>query len=208
MAGLARQLRQPDGVRGRLVMRGLNRGNRDQVLAAVAALGLTEGEVAADIGFGGGLALEDLLEKVAPGGHVHGIEVSKTALARARRKFRRDLSKGTLTLQAGTLTELPLATDSLDAAITVNTVYFVEQLDRALAELARVVRPGGRVVIAVGDPEAMAAMPFIQHGFVLRPIADLVQMLETSGFSDVREERVGAGPRAPHLLIARQPSTD
>jgi hypothetical protein len=36
MAGLARQLSHPDGVRGRLVMRGLNRGNRDAVLAAVA----------------------------------------------------------------------------------------------------------------------------------------------------------------------------
>ncbi len=56
-AGLARQLGRPEGLRGRLVGRGLNRGNRAVVTAAVAATGAGPGQVAADIGFGGGLGL-------------------------------------------------------------------------------------------------------------------------------------------------------
>jgi arsenite methyltransferase len=208
MAGLARQLGRPEGLRGRLVLRRLNRGNREMVLAAVAASGLAEGEVAADIGFGGGLGLAHLLDRVGPGGHVHGIELSGTALAAARRRFGQQISQGRLTIQLGDLTELPLAAASLDAAMTVNTVYFVEQLDVALAELARVVRPGGRLVIEVGDPEAMAAMPFTRHGFRLRPISELVGLLATSGFTDIREERVGTGAQPPHVLIATRPRTD
>jgi SAM-dependent methyltransferase len=51
-------------------------------------------------------------------------------------------------------------------AITVNTIYFVDDLDRACSELARVLRPGGRLVVGIGDPEAMARMPFSAYGFL------------------------------------------
>jgi arsenite methyltransferase len=208
MAGLAGQLGRPEGLRGRLVLRRLDRGNREMVLAAVAATGLVEGQVAADIGFGSGLGLVQLLDRVGPGGHVHGIELSSTALAAAGRRFRGEVAEGRITLEPGDLTALPLATGSLDAAMTVNTVYFVERLDVALGELARVVRPGGRVVIEVGDPEAMARMPFTRHGFRLRPISELIGLLATSGFTDIREERVGTGAQPPHVLVATRPRID
>jgi arsenite methyltransferase len=202
LAGVASQLRRPEGVRGRLVARGLNRGNRDVVLAAVVATGLEAGQVAADIGFGGGVGLRPLLDRVGPDGHVHGVELSDTMLAVARRRFSEDAAAGRLSLHAGDLADLPLEGDSLDAAITVNTVYFVEDLEQAFAEIARALRPNGRVVIGVGDPAAMARMSFTAHGFTLRPIDDLKRLLRTSGFDEPRDERVGIGERAFHLLVA------
>jgi arsenite methyltransferase len=202
LAGVASQLRRPEGVRGRLVAGGLNRGNRDVVLAAVVATGLEAGQVAADIGFGGGVGLRPLLDRVGPDGHVHGVELSDTMLAVARRRFSEDAAAGRLSLHAGDLADLPLEGDSLDAAITVNTVYFVEDLEQAFAEIARALRPNGRVVIGVGDPAAMARMSFTAHGFTLRPIDDLKRLLRTSGFDEPRDERVGIGERAFHLLVA------
>jgi len=202
MAGVAQQLRQPEGLRGMLTARGLNRGNHDVVLAAVTATGLEEGQVAADIGFGGGVGLRPLLDRVGPEGHVHGVELSDTMLAMARRRFSKDAARGRLTLHAGDMVDLPLPDDFLDAAISVNTVYFVEDPERAFAEIARVLRPGGRVVIGVGDPAAMAAMPFTAHGFTLRPIDDLKGLLHNSGFAEPQHERVGNGDRAFHLLVA------
>jgi arsenite methyltransferase len=204
-AGAARQLGRPDGLRGRLIVRGLNRANREVVLAAVAATGLEAGQVGADIGFGGGVGLRLLLDRTGPTGHVHGVELSGTALAMARRRFRQDTAEGRLTLQAGDLANLPLPDDSLDAAITVNTFYFVEDLPRALAELARTVRPGGTLVIGVGDPAAMHEMPVTAHGFALRPVDDLIALIRGAGFSDVRDERVGTAERAFHLLVSVRP---
>jgi arsenite methyltransferase len=206
LAGMARQLSRPHGLAGRFIVRGLNRGNRDVVLAAVAATGLKAGQVGADLGFGGGVGLRPLLDRTGPGGHVHGVELSGTAVAVARRRFRRDTTAATLTLHAGDLTDLPLPDDSLDAAITVNTVYFVQDLGRAFAELIRVVRPGGRVVIGVGDPAAMDAMAVTSHGFILRPVDELLAVLRRSGFHDVRDEPVGTDRRAFHLLVADRPS--
>jgi arsenite methyltransferase len=205
MAGIARQLRQPAGIYGRLVVRGLNRGNRDVVLAAVTATGLEAGQVGADIGFGGGVGLAPLLDRTGPDGHVHGIELSNTALSVARRHFSRHVAMSRLSLHVGDLADLPLPDDSVDAAITVNTVYFVEDLGRAFAELIRVVRPGGRVVIGVGDPAAMGAKPFTAHGFALRPVDELMALLRRVGFHEVRDERVGTDDRAFHLLVADRP---
>lgn len=190
---------------GRFIVRSLNRGNRDVVLAAVTATGLEAGQVGADIGFGGGVGLGPLLDRTAPDGHVHGIELSDTALSMARRHFSRHIAATRLSLHAGDLGDLPLPDDSVAAAITVNTVYFVQDLGRAFAELFRVVRPGGRVVIGVGDPAAMGAMPFTAHGFTLRPIDELMGLLRHLGFHDVRDERVGTDDRPFHLLIADRP---
>ncbi len=47
----------------------------------------------------------------------------------------------------GTLTELPFATDSFDAAYATESLEHAVEIDVAVAELCRVVRPGGRIVI-------------------------------------------------------------
>jgi arsenite methyltransferase len=94
---------------------------------------------------------------------------------------------------------------SLDALITVNTIYFVDNLELAFSELARVVCPSGRAVIGLGDPEAMASLRFTAYGFGLRPVAEVSHLLTKSGLTHVREERAGDGERAYHLLIATGP---
>jgi len=202
LSGLARQLGRPEGLRGRLVGLGLNKGNRYAVTAAVAASDLQPGQAAADIGFGGGIGLQLLLERVGASGHVDGVELSDTMLEQARRRHREECSAGTLALHAGTLGDLPLADDSLDGLITANTVYFIEDLERAFGEIARVLRPGGRAVVGVGDPGMMAAMPVTAHGFRVRPLDELIELLRQAGLPDVRRERVGEGDQAFHLLIA------
>lgn len=202
MAGMAGQLRQPHGIRGRFVGRRLNRWNRDTVLSAVAATGLKAGESGADLGSGGGVGLRALLDRVGPEGHVHGVEVSHTMLAMGRGRYGQEIAQGSLTLQEGDLADLPLPDGSLDALISVNTVYFVADLERAFAEIARVLRPSGRAVIGVGDPTAMASMPVTAHGFTIRPIDDLVGQLRRAGFRDPQDQRVGTDERAFHLLVA------
>lgn len=206
LAGLARQLRRPTGIRGVITGRRLNRFNQDSVLAAVAATQLEPGQTAADIGFGGGVGLPPLLERVGAHGHVYGIDLSQTMLRMARRRFKGDVANGRLTLERGDLGDLPLPDDSLDTLITVNTVYFLTDLDRATAELARVLRPGGRAVVGVGDPDAMASMPVVAHGFTVRPIDELTHSLVASGFATPRDVRVGDGEGAFHLLVADLPA--
>jgi arsenite methyltransferase len=75
------------------------------------------------------------------------------------------------------MTALPLDDDSVETLITLNTVYFISELDAAFAELARVLRPGGRAVIGIGDPDVMARLPFTAHGFIIRSIGEIAAAL-------------------------------
>jgi SAM-dependent methyltransferase len=203
-AALARQLRRPDGIVGRIVAGRLNKGNQAIIATAIEALELTAPSVAADLGFGGGIGLRLLLDRPEVSEAV-GIDFSPAMLTAARKRFATELADGRLRLEPGSLTELPLPDSSLDGAITVNTVYFLDDLAPALRELARVLRPGGRVVIGIGDPDAMAEMPFTEHGFRLRSIPELEASILAADLELVDHRRVEGGRAPAHLLTAAVP---
>lgn len=184
----------------------LNRANRAFVTGAVEAAGLAPGAAAADLGFGGGVGLRLLLDRVAPAGRVYGVDRSATMVEQARRRFAEDWASGRLELTRGSLLDLPLADDSLDAVITVNTFYFLDDVAPALREIARVLRPGGRVVIGVGDPEAMGRAAVTAHGFRLRPVAELLAAMSAAGLADPRDHPLRVGKQSGHLLVGSDPS--
>src|SRR4051794_36994599 len=121
--GLARQLGRPEGMRGRIVGRMLNRRNAPVVAAAVDATELKAGDVGADVGFGGGLGLRLMLQRVGPTGRVHGVELSDTMLRTAEQRHGDELAAGRLVLQRGSMTALPIEDGALDGLVTVNTLY-------------------------------------------------------------------------------------
>ncbi|WP_067978084.1 class I SAM-dependent methyltransferase [Nocardia caishijiensis] len=200
---VADQLGNPHGPLGKVVAFALNRGNKRAIAGAVDGTAAAAGAEVADIGFGGGAGLALLLERVGADGVVHGIEPSPDMIARARGTYAMEVAEDRLMLTEGTLTALPLPDASLDAAITVNTIYFLDDLPAACTELDRVLRPGGTAVIGVGDPDGMARMPFTPYGFRLRPVAEVVGALSGAGFTV--EQRTLPGPPFPfHLLVARK----
>jgi len=201
LRALAEQLGHPSGWRGRLVGRMLNRRNRGIIRAAVNALEAAPGSRLADVGFGGGVGIELLLERVGPDGHVDGVDRSETMMDAAHRRFRDALTAGRLSLFQASMEYLPLADASLDGVITLNTFYFLPDLGRAAAEFARVLRPGGRLVVGVFDPAAMQRMPVVEHGFRVRPTEEITAALESAGLVQTRHLRVGRGPDAYHLLL-------
>jgi arsenite methyltransferase len=203
--GLAKQLGHPQGLAGRVVGRRLNQRNEKAVDAAVAALEIGAGQVVADVGFGGGVGLAALLR--SPAATVHGAEISEEMLRAAGKTYKSELAAGRLRLHAAPMSALPLPDASLDGIVTTNTIYFIADLAPAFAELRRVLAPGGRLAIGIGDPDHMKDLPFTPYGFNLRPVDDVVRQLATAGLTLTDHRRLGPteGPahlRAFHVLIA------
>jgi hypothetical protein len=73
--------------------------------------------------------------------------------------------------------------------------------------LARIVSPTGRLVLGLGDPDAMRRDPVTAHAFRLRPLAEVQTALTAAGLTIADHRRVGGGPDAFHLLVAR-PAAD
>lgn len=203
---IGRQLGDPSGPLGALVARVLNKGNAGTIRAAVEALGLPPGATAADIGFGGGIGLDLLLEAVGPGGHVIGVEPSQDMIARARRARAAAVAGGRLELHEGTLGAIPVADGALQAWLTINTIYFVEDLEAAAGELARVLRADGRGVVGMADPDWMASdFPFVDHGFRVRPVPEVIGVLTAGGLA-VDHQQVGRGDEPPYHLLVCSPA--
>jgi demethylmenaquinone methyltransferase/2-methoxy-6-polyprenyl-1,4-benzoquinol methylase len=98
-----------------------------------------------DVATGTGDLAVELTRRVGPEGEVVGTDFSEEMLARARQKA----AAGGLDIafEWGNALELPYATDRFDAATVGFGARNFSDLDRGLAEMTRVVRPGGRVVV-------------------------------------------------------------
>lgn len=206
---VARQLGGPSGPFGKVVATALNKANGRAMEAAVQALDLHGGETVADIGYGGGLGLELLLTAVGETGRVHGVEPSASMDARARKHYADAVTAGRLELHEATMDALPFGVGTIDGLISLNTIYFIEDLDAAFRELARVLAPSGTAVIGIADPDWMRDnLPFTQHGFRLRPVDDVVAQLSAAGLTAERRKVTASdAPGAPapfNLLVCRR----
>jgi SAM-dependent methyltransferase len=111
--------------------------------AAVERLALRRGEVVLDLGCGTGNAA---LLASGRGATVIGVDPSPRLLAVARSNaIRQELDVAFL---PGDAADLPVADDSVDAIVSVFAVIFAPDVKAAAAEVARVLRPGGRFVLS------------------------------------------------------------
>ncbi|MFF2324921.1 MULTISPECIES: class I SAM-dependent methyltransferase [unclassified Streptomyces] len=125
--------------------------------AAVDSLALRSGDAVLDAGCGTGRALPALRAAVGPRGTVLGADLTAAMLESAVRAGR-DRS-GSLLLTD--VARLPLRSRSLDAVFAAGLISHLSRPGPDLAELARVVRPGGR--LAVFHPIGRAALA-ARHG--------------------------------------------
>jgi SAM-dependent methyltransferase len=111
---------------------------------AVGALGLTGGERVLDVACGTGNAAA---VAAAAGARVVGLDSSERLVQVARERV------PGAEFVVGDATEMPFADGEFDAAVSVVGVIFASPAERAVAEIARVVRPGGLVAVTCWVPE-------------------------------------------------------
>jgi demethylmenaquinone methyltransferase/2-methoxy-6-polyprenyl-1,4-benzoquinol methylase len=126
-----------------LMTAGLDAGWRR---AAVRAAELRPGMRVVDVACGSGALTRELARAIGPSGAITGIDLAPAMLARAReQRQRRDAARPDY--RVGDALTLPLEDGGADAATIAFGLRNVPDYRRALAELTRVVRPDGRVVV-------------------------------------------------------------
>src|SRR5205085_6333401 len=109
-----------------------------------AVADLREGETVLDLGSGGGIDVILSAKRVGPSGLAYGLDMTDEMLALARRNANEAGSNNTIFLK-GYIEEVPLPADSVDVVISNCVINLSTDKAAVLLEIARVLRPGGRV---------------------------------------------------------------
>jgi ubiquinone/menaquinone biosynthesis C-methylase UbiE len=133
--------------------------------ATLHALNLRVGEHVLELGCGGGFAAVEAARFVGPRGHVAAIDISPEQIAAAEQLC---AQHSWVACRVADVAMLPYEDDAFDAVFCNQVLEYVADLEAALAEVRRVLRRGGRLVVVATnwsslvwhseDPERMARM--------------------------------------------------
>ena len=154
------------------------------------------GEKVLDVGCGTGALAMEAEQRVGATGQVFGIDPGAQQIARARSKAaKRNMS---IEFQIGVIEHLNFPDQTFDVVLsTIMMHHLSDSLKRqGLAEIARVLKPGGRLVIAdFKRPEERPAQP-VRFGAGGSRIQDLAALVKDAGFSQMETEEMQL-PRFP-----------
>ena len=201
---LSGQAAHPHGFGGPLIGRLWVRETARVNDAALDLLAPTPGEDILEIGFGPGRTIGRLAER---GARVIGVDVSDAMLQLATRRNDELVHRGTVRLHRTDGVALPLDDDSVDAVLSVHNAYFWPQPEMTIAEIGRVLRPGGRVLLAFRGSEH--ELPRRLDRAVYRDVTttQCVDWLTMAGFVNVLLHRPDGVLADMSLVIAQRSST-
>jgi ubiquinone/menaquinone biosynthesis C-methylase UbiE len=155
---------------------------------------LHEGETVLDLGSGGGIDVILSAKRVGPTGVAYGLDMTDEMLALAR-KNAADASVTNVHFLKGVIEQVPLPAESVDVVISNCVINLSVDKPAVLIEMARVLRPGGRVGVSdVVAEDHLSAEERAERGSYVGCIAgalsrsEYVAGLEAAGFEDVSVE--------------------
>jgi len=144
---LMRMFGCPSGLLGRLGGLILARTNRRAAETAIELLALRPGDTVLEIGFGPGVGIELLAERVRSG-RVAGVDPSAEMVRQATHRNAQAIQSGRVDLRRAGADQLPFADAAFDKALAVNSMQIWPDAMAGMREIRRVLRPGGQVVLA------------------------------------------------------------
>jgi arsenite methyltransferase len=109
------------------------------------------GERILDVGSGPGLLVAEIAEAVGSTGHVTGIDIADAMIALSKKRSADSPLADRMTFLNGDATALPFDDETFDATVSVQVYEYVEDIETAISELYRVLKPAGRTVILDTD---------------------------------------------------------
>lgn len=174
---LAEQLARPSGRAGRWLGGAMDLANRRPTQLALDLLAPRDGERILDAGCGTGAAMAEVLRRADC--RMTGVDRSESMLVAARRRL-----GWRARLHCAGIEDLPIPDGGFDAVLALNVLYFADPEGRMLASLARLLRPGGRLVAYVTHRDTMQGWRFARRGLHrLYDEAGLVDAIAVGGFA-------------------------
>ena len=122
---------------------------------------------------------------------------------RAERNNKTLVADGRVTIKCAQSDDLPFETGCFDAAMSVHTLYFWNPAEPHLREIARVLRPGGKLVLAFRPSSDPATADFPTSVYTFRSVEEIESLADSCGFENFAYEN---GPDSERILCATRSS--
>jgi SAM-dependent methyltransferase len=195
--GFAAQFVRPRGLLGALAGRLMaHMPKRPHERWLLQLLDARPGDAILEVGVGPGVTIAKLAKHLV-NGRIAGVDPSPVMLRQARRRNERAIASGRVELCNAPANALSFADASFDKAASLNSIAFWADVECALAELRRVLKPGGRMVHVMmprwleGDEAAIDRLAVAIAGAV-----------ECAGFHGVRRDSRATRPVRSVAVIA------
>lgn len=177
------QLARPRGLFGRFVTSGwMERNNVEMNHQTIACLDLGPDDDLLEIGFGSGYLLKTVLEKDLCQ-TVSGVDLSEEMTRMVCKRLSPFMPLRVGTVCSADIERLPFSDGQFSRACSVNTLYFWKCPLRALTECRRILRDGGRLVLAFDSKESLLRWSAQNHGFSAYTPDEVESMLKASGYA-------------------------
>jgi arsenite methyltransferase len=159
-----------------------------------AVADLEDGETVLDLGSGGGIDVILSAKRVGPSGTVYGLDMTDEMLALARQNAR-EAGVSNVHFLKGVIEQIPLPADSVDVVISNCVVNLSVDKPAVLTEIARVLKPGGRIGISdIVSEDRLSPAERAERGSYVGCIAGALSKgeyaagLEAAGFEQISVE--------------------
>lgn len=177
---------KPQGEDGRALLTRMNGGHHEELAVwGLSHVMFTGGEHMLDIGCGGGANVLRLLER-SKDGKAYGIDYSPLSIELSHETCARQIEEGQAFIEQADVCNLPFENNWFDIVTAFETVYFWPDMNKALKEILRVMKPEAVFLIcneANGSTLEMREQAKAIDGMTMYTADDLERLLLECGFS-------------------------
>ncbi|MCP4630511.1 MAG: class I SAM-dependent methyltransferase [bacterium] len=179
----SKQASNPSGLFGRMVMtRIFDLGNAALNNFMKEMLALQANDSVLEIGFGTGKLINEMA-KLAKDGLIEGIDLSSTMVAVAERKNKDYIAKGKVIIRQGDFEKASYKDDCFNKICSANTIYFWPNPDNIIKKVIRVLKPGGKLILAFEDKKQLENRQLSTHVFQFYSLDEIENLLQNNGFT-------------------------
>ena len=179
------QFAKPTGFFGRILAKGMARGHKPFYKNALKSIKPKKDDNYLEIGFGSGVFINKHMPHVS---RIAGIDHSEDMVKLASDINRKLVESGKAEFRQGYASSLPWADNEFTVVATIEVFFFLNETDKTLKEIFRVLKPGGRLIIEMAynkDDGVDHKRHIKKFNLKLYSGEEMKNLLEKAGFSDI-----------------------
>jgi len=179
------QFAKPTGFFGKILAKGMARGHKEFYKNALKVINPKKDDEYLEIGFGSGIFIKKYISHVSK---IAGIDYSEDMVKLASDINKKLVESGKAEFKQGYASKLPWADNEFTVVVAIEVFFFLNETEKTLKEIFRVLKPGGRLVIEMGfnKDDGVDHKRYIKKmGLKLYSGEEIKNLLKKAGFNDI-----------------------